>query len=335
MKMKAKYLLIATAATLLAACSNDENEVNNGPVEARITAGIDGPKTRAVDNSWSENDAIGVMVTGVSGTTSGVTSTMEKLYKNVKYTVGSGGTTGAFTAESGKGIFFQDATETVTFAAYSPYQSSTNASTLPGTDGTVTGGDTKDQSTVAKQEAFDYLFASGATASRSNATVEFKKMDSNDHQFKHKMSRLILVLKTSDADGFTADQVFNAVYKLSGLKHEGTFNVTDGTAAVSTTASAVNNWTITNNVKEDDTTGKTRTYTMILYPQSLSGSPLTFSATIDNQTYTNSSDIQPALAAGTSYTYTITMKKTGLTVSGCTIASWSEGSSGSGNAEME
>lgn len=320
--MKLKYLLIATAATLLAACSNDENEVNNGPVEARITAGIDGPKTRAVDDSWSGGNTIGVMVTNAP------TSTMETLYKNVKYTVESGGTTGIFTAEPG--IFFQDATETVTFAAYSPYQSSDDAATLPGTDGTVTGGDTRDQSTVEKQEAFDYLFASGATASRSNPTVEFKE----SNQFKHKMSRLILVLKTSATDGFTADQVFSATYTLGGLKHEGTFNVTDGTAAVSPSASAVSDWTITDNVKENDNTGKSRTYTMILYPQSLSGA-LTFSATIDGQTYVNKSDIQPALAAGTSYTYTITMKKTGLSVSGCTIEGWTNDTSGSGNAEME
>lgn len=326
--MKLKYLLIATAATLLAACSNDENEVNNGPVEARITAGIDGPVTRAVDNAWSVNNTIGVMVTNAS------TSTMATLYKNVKYTVGNTGTTGTFTAAS-EGIFFQDASETVTFAAYSPYQSSADAATLPGTDGTVTGGDTKDQSTVAKQEEFDYLFASGATASRSSATVEFKKVDAgHDYQFKHKMSRLILVLNTSAMDGFTADQVFNAVYKLGGLKHEGTFKVTDGTAAASASATVANDWTITDNVKEDDTTGKTRTYTMILYPQSLSGA-LTFSATIGGQTYVNKSDIQPALAAGTSYTYTITMKKTGLSVSGCTIEGWTNGSDGSGNAEME
>lgn len=326
--MKSKYLLIATAATLLAACSNDENEMNNGPVEARVTAGIDGPVTRAVDNAWSMNNTIGVMVTNAP------TSTMATLYKNVEYTVGSAGTTGTFTAAS-EGIFFQDASETVTFAAYSPYQSSADVATLPGTDGTVTGGNTKDQSTVAKQEAFDYLFASGATASRSSATVEFKKTDaSNDHQFKHKMSRLILVLKTSATDGFTTDQVFSATYILGGLKHEGTFKVTDGTAAVSPSASAVSDWTITDNVKENDNTGKTRTYTMILYPQSLS-SPLTFSATIGGQTYVNKSDIQPALASGTSYTYTITMKKTGLSVSGCTIEGWTNNTGGSGNAEME
>ena len=100
------------------------------------------------------------------------------------------------------------------------------------------------------------------------------------------------------------------------------------------TAMAESNWTITDNVKKDDNTGKTRTYTMILYPQSLS-SPLTFSATIGGQTYVNKNDIQPALAAGTSYTYTITMKKTGLTVSGCKIEGWTNVSGGNGNAEME
>ena len=329
--------MIATVATaMLAACSNDENEVNNGPVEARITAGIDGPATRAIDQNWVIGNTIGVMVTGVTGTTTGATSTMATLYKNVKYTVGSAGSSGTFTAETGKGIFFQDASETVTFAAYSPYQTSTDAATLPGTNGTVTGGNTQDQSTTAKQEVFDYLFASGATASRSSAKVEFKKTDaSHDYQFKHKMSRLILVLNTSTSDGFTADQVLGAtaVYKLSGLKHDGTFNVKDGTATVSATGSAVSDWAITSNVHSDDKTANTRTYSMILYPQTLS-SALTFSATIDGQTYTNNAAIQPALAAGTSYTYTITVKKTGLTVSGCTIDGWTSGTGGSGNATM-
>lgn len=320
--MKVKYLVIATAATLLAACSNDENEVNNGPVEARITAGIDGPKTRAIDQDWQAGNTIGVMVINASK------SAMADLYKNVKYNVSNLGATGTFTAETGQGIFFQDANETVTFAAYSPYQSSSDVSTLPGTDGTVTGVNTQDQSTQETQETFDYLFANDATASKSNPTVEFK----DDHQFKHKMARLILVLQTSTDYGFTADQVESGTYKLGGLIHDGTFKVTDGTATA--TGNAVSDWDITKNYHVDDSPADTRTYTMILYPQTLSGA-LTFSATIEGQTYTNNTDIHPAsLAAGTSYTYTITMKKTGLEVSGCTIGKWNQGTGGSGDAKM-
>ncbi len=55
-----EVFIIAAAATLLAACTQ-ENEVQNNPVEARITAGVSGPKTRAVDNGWNA-DRIGVMV---------------------------------------------------------------------------------------------------------------------------------------------------------------------------------------------------------------------------------------------------------------------------------
>ena len=51
MTMNMRFFIIA-AATLLAACTQ-ENEVQNNPVEARITAGVSGPKTRAVDNGWN------------------------------------------------------------------------------------------------------------------------------------------------------------------------------------------------------------------------------------------------------------------------------------------
>ena len=62
---------------------------------------------------------------------------MENMYKNVKYSTTSTDVNATFTAEIGKGIFFQDATETVTFAAYAPYQTSAAANELPGTNGVI------------------------------------------------------------------------------------------------------------------------------------------------------------------------------------------------------
>ena len=44
MTMNMRFFIIAAAATLLAACTQ-ENEVQNNPVEARITAGVSGPET--------------------------------------------------------------------------------------------------------------------------------------------------------------------------------------------------------------------------------------------------------------------------------------------------
>ena len=76
------------------------------------------------------------------------------------------------------------------------------------------------------------------------------------------------------------------------------------------------------------------TFTSILYPQT-PGSALTFNAVIDGQTYVNRKDINPSLKAGTSYTYTITVKKTGLEVSGCTVTDWTGSNKYTGDAEME
>lgn len=317
-----KYILFAATALALAACSSDEENLTDDPVGARISAGVNTPETRAINNLW-EADEIGVMVTEAES------SDMAELYKNVKYaTTASDAASASFTAAAGDGIFFQDASETVTFAAYAPYQASA-ANVLPDTDGVISGS-TAEQSTREKQKAFDYIYASGATASRSNPTVEFK----DEHAFAHKMTRLILIVKTSEQDGFTAGQVTNGEYSLSGLRHEGTFDVKSGTAAANTEGKTTNDWSLTTNSLKTDGETEQMTFTSILYPQT-PGSTLTFKAVIDGQTYTNSTDINPDFAAGKSYTYTITVKKTGLAVSGCTIEDWGDDTGGSGDATMQ
>ena len=77
--MKQRFFIMAAAALTLAACSNDENmEMTDGPVAARITAGLSAPTTRAIGTNWSGTEEIGVFVTNS-------TSGMDDLYKNVKY----------------------------------------------------------------------------------------------------------------------------------------------------------------------------------------------------------------------------------------------------------
>lgn len=329
--------MIATVATMLAACSNDENEVNNGPVEARITAGVSGPSTRAVDDTWTLNENIGVRVASVTGTPTNITSTMAGSYKNVKYiasTLANEKKTATFTPATA-GIFFQDASETVTFTAYAPYQESA-ADALPGTEGVVdvnTDGSV-DNTQAGNQEKIDFLFASEATASKSNPTVTFaKEDDSNDHSFKHKMARLQLELKVSTDNGFAADDILKGgnIFKLSGLKHSGTFNVTTGEAVA--TGNVTNDWVITS-FKHTDT-GNVRTYSLILLPQNVSTSGLKLAITIDGQVYTTKDNaINPNLEAGHSYLYTITAKKAGLVVDGCTITPWVSSSIDGGDATM-
>ena len=106
---KFRFLYIAAAALLFAACANEEDGIgNNGPVAATVKADIVKNVTRATTgNTWSENDAIGV----------NVTSTGYTIGDNVKYT-----TTGDGKFTSDNPIYFADARETVNFNAYYPYQ---------------------------------------------------------------------------------------------------------------------------------------------------------------------------------------------------------------------
>lgn len=344
--MNMKFFILAAAATLLAACTQ-EDEVQNNPVEARITAGVSGPKTRAVDNVWNA-DRIGVMAVDAPGES----TTMGKKYKNVEYQTASTGTFADFTpATAGDGIFFEDASREFTFAAYAPFASSYNASNLPGNNGKITVN-TENQHTVAKQEAIDYIYATGAKGSKSNPVISFTDNTAaggSDCSFKHKMARLILKVQVSAADGFTEPSVLRfANYKLGGLIHEGTFDVLTGTATA--TGTVVNDWMLIEStyptpttqtvtykcVSDYDVNTGVMTLTMILLPQTLADY-LNLEITPDDgesQAYSNKDLIKPALEAGYSYTYTITVKKTGLTLSGSTIVNWNDGGSHSGDAMM-
>jgi len=63
MKKEIKYCLVMVAATMaVTACSYKETVDNSDPVEARVTAGVSSPQTRATSNSEWNGDRIGVMV---------------------------------------------------------------------------------------------------------------------------------------------------------------------------------------------------------------------------------------------------------------------------------
>ena len=302
-----KYLFLAATALSLTACSSDDENMgaNDGPVAAQITAGLNVPATRAENQTWGTDDAIGVTVTAAP------TSNMETVYRNVEYTISTGGSTQSATFTSATGIYFQDENETVTFSAYFPYQSGLAENGIISHDDISTM-----QTDAATQETIDYLYDDNVTATQMNPSVNFT--------FEHKMTKLILIVKTGA--GFTPSEIATGwSFNLGGLIHKGTFDTNTGTAAADATASPVDTWNITNNRNEVDTEAGTCTYILYLYPQTLTSSGLSFSATYNGQTYTTQAGaINPALDEGNSYEYTITVNNTGLIVSGCTIEPWTE-----------
>lgn len=191
--MKTRFFAFAALALTLAACNNDNENLNDGPVAAQFIADIT-PATRvnSEGTDWTDGDRIGVTGAG---------------FTNVPYKRENG----KFVTD-GTTIYFND-TETHTFHAYYPYQSD---------GGTVT------VSTAADKQGtgIDFLFASGATGDVKNPTVSF----TGDHASHHCMSLIKFTFKAGD--GLSFNETEPAGYTLEGLKHEGTFDTATGTTAV-------------------------------------------------------------------------------------------------------
>lgn len=362
MKTKSFTLILAAAALIAAAaCTNDDNAVtvdNNTPVPARITAAMadgavatpdtksgnsamtgDAASTRAADTRWNR-DHIGVVVSQSPG------SDMTARYRNARYATTSTGTTADFApTDAANAIYFADPDETVTFWAYAPYQPSADAATLPGTnaDGQLFF-DMRRQTTPEEQEAVDILRALPTTASKSNPTVAFK--------FAHCMSRLVLKIQTPAMYGFSPDDVERiTAVKIGGLCTTGYIEISDrGFGVGYDEGSRTQEWDITQNMNSVQTTGGVtqRVYTLIIPSMQrvkdkdgnfIDAIPL--SITLDGQDYKNTTDLKGdpdapgCFFAGNSYEYTVSLKKTGLEVTGATITPWADGGTGSGDAVQE
>ena len=302
--MKAsKYWCLGIAALAFAACSNEE-VINDGPVAAQVSAGIEGVQTRAAGTSWDAGDKIGISCTG------GKTA-----YTNVLYTISDAGS-GSFT--SLKPIYFQDLEE-VTFSAYYPYTADggTIEKTIAATD----------QETEA-QKKIDYMYASGAKASKNAPNVKFTNEEGTDARFKHRMSQVVFTFKK----GADTDLKDMTDFTISGLKMEGTFNTEDGTATAVETAQIADL-----KITEEPSASDTYTRSLILFPQLVNGGKFNLSLTLGGETYKTELSVPnngTDLTIGNKYTYTITVNKTGIEVGQSSIEGWGDGGSNSGEATM-
>lgn len=298
-----KFLYVGMVALAFAACNN-EDVINDGPVAAQVSAGIEGVQTRAAGTSWGSKDQIGISCSGGKTT-----------YTNVLYTV-SDASSGSFSSTAP--IYFQDLEE-VTFSAYYPY--------------TADGGTIEKTITAADQEAeaqkqIDYMFANGAKASKASPSVKFTNEGDTDARFKHRMSQLSFTFN----QGADTDLTDMADFTVSGLKMKGTFNTENGTATATAEQQAAD-------LKITETPSASDTYTrsLILFPQQVESGKFNLSLTLGGETYKTELSVPNGgtdLTAGNKYTYTITVKKTEIVVSQSSIEGWGDGGDGNGTAEM-
>lgn len=294
--MKTKHFALAALALTLAACNNDNENLNDGPVAAQFIADIS-PATRvnSEGTDWTDGDRIGVTGAG---------------FTNVPYKRESG----QFVTD-GTTIYFND-TETHTFHAYYPYQSD---------------GGTVIVSTAADKQGtdIDFLFASGATGDTHNPTVSFTdKTDKGgpDNSFHHCMSLIKFTFKVGD--GLSFNETEPAGYTLEGLKHEGTFDTATGTTAVT----AASDSPITMQLNGATASQVIILPQEVTKPLELSVSynglsynaQLKLPATPTDNFYT----------AGYAYTYNVTLKNKDIEVSEAQITPWESGDSNDASAEL-
>ena len=287
--MKTRFFAFAALALTLAACNNDNENLNDGPVAARFIADIT-PATRvnSEGTEWTEGDRIGV--TGAD-------------FTNVPYKREYG-----MFAPDGTVIYFDD-TETHTFHAYYPYQTE---------DGTVT------VSTAADKQGtgIDFLFASGATGDTHNPEVSFTdKTDKGgeDNSFHHRMSLIKFTFKPGD--GLIFNGMEPADYTLDGLKHEGTFDTATGTTAVTAAVESPITMQLGGATTSQVIILPQGVTTSLDLTVSFNG--LDYTTTLPNPSKPEANQF----SAGYAYTYNITLNNKGITVEEPEITPWEPGNS--------
>ena len=294
--MRIRHFTLAALALALAACNNDNENLNDGPVAAVINAEIsDAVSTRASGTAWAERDEIGISESRFG-------------YANVLYQWENGKFTPAGTI-----IFFQDDDPT-TFSAYYPYDAD---------GGTLTA--TTDATAQQNQPAIDFLYATGATASTHNPEVNFTNNLSTggtDCSFHHCMSQITLTFEAGSGVDFNT--VKPTGYTLSGLVLEGSFDTTTGTVEADANAQTADLTMELDGVL---------TSSVILFPQSTASIEL--SVNYNSQPYTATLTIpEGALKAGNNYTYTVTVRNKDLSIESAKITDWNPVTGGNVSADL-
>lgn len=303
--MKQRLFTIGVTGCLimgLVACNDNRESDRVEPVEAVICADIDNLSTRAIGTSWDPGDVIGVSTLSTEGKTH---------YINCPYIydVDGFGPAGEMT------IYFQDDHAT-SFCAYYPYG---------GTAGTDAGILTARTDAEHQGADIDFLFATGARASKDSPTIGF----TGEASFAHCMSQLTLTF----VEGFNVSLGNGQLegYSIEGLRLSGTFDTATGTAGADTEADAE---TLSILLAPDAISGGTCTSTVILFPQEAPS--LTLTVRLDGTDHTVALPLPDnELKAGNNYSYLINVSSpVGVTAGNVSITGWADVSGNDVNASM-
>ena len=289
-----KYFILAAAITM-AACSNDDNVSNvfddNVISLSATVSGNANAQTRAVNDATNLQNTQFVNGTTISVQITDLATSGAIHYDLATYTADG---TGALTTATPQ--YYPASGSDVKAYAYHPADA--------GTTFTVAA----DQTADANYKASDLMYALLNPLNKTAAT--------NNLAFTHLLSKLVVQLQAGT--GFAATELSDATVTLKGVNNQVTFNPETG-AISDATGSA--NITIT-------TEAGTAANAAVVIPQDVAGKKIGVSIAGNEVEYEIPEST--TFEAAKVYTYTITVAKSGLTVTS-SIAGWTEVEGVSGN----
>lgn len=278
------YLVLLLSVLFLTACEGEKIDFSAFKRSIKVSAHIAGAKTRAIDDTWSEGDAIGIyMIT--AGQTLSAESVLEK---NAKYiTEGNGVFNPATVANDVK---FPLDGSVVDFISYYPH--GTISSTFEYSI------DVTDQS---NQATIDLMYSNNAKGLNNGQSVNLG--------FSHQLSKVIINLQTTE--GVLADDVS---VTLKGMNTKGKFSLIDGTLTSSSSKA---------NIKMKVSGDKKFAEAIVIPTATLTNITLEIINGDYGYVYElSSSDIVSEFESGYKYTYTITLDTRAPLSATATISNW-------------
>lgn len=286
-----KHLILATVALALAACSDNENEpadrADGQPVPVEFRASVGVTETRAIDQVWSAADTIGIFM--VKAGQSFVPEQISEGAENLRYVVDVAAA-GTF-KPGGTTIYYPMDNSEVDFYAYSPQGSVTKEEVATNYLYAV------NVATQTNQEALDLLY--------SNDVKGKKKTDKTiTLGFKHQLCKVILTVEPGA--GVSADEMNGLKVKVNAQNTTAHFDLTAG--ALKDDAAKAADITL---FKQTDA----YIYEAILLPDA--ATTRTFEFDLNNgRDVPFIWNMGKALTAGSKYTYTVRLNRSGVEVSG-------------------
>ena len=280
--MRTNFIKSLGLLLMFSACQKENNEIVNSDLNEPVSVSFSSQISRVIGTQWEKDDEVGISAT----------DGQDVSYTNVRYLSDASGN---FSVPKGGEPICYKSENAMSFTAYYPYSSTVSENLITG-------------NTLSDNKKCNFLWS-------KVENVEYSTTPSVNFTFNHSMAELRIEL--TYPEGTNVDDYKNVT--ISGLKHDGNFNINTGVASPNAEAAA-QNWS----VAMVQTDGKL-SYSGVFFPQKVSDLKL-----VMNGLEFNLVKSEVEFVKGNYYTINATINadgsvKVSMKISGATIEDYNDG----------